>query len=942
MAASVRWIAVLLAQALAVAAPLKEVIVVHKTHFDIGFTDLAANVIERYRTTMIDNALKLVDQSHALPPEHRFVWTIPGWPMSQILWEGQTAERRERVMNALRSHQFVTHALPFSLHTEALELEDLVRGLGFSSRLARSIDADLPRDAKMTDVPSHSWVLPTLLKHAGVEFLHLGSNRMSSGPELPQFGTNGPETSRQSLFWWEGPDGSRLLTMYSRAYGSSLVPPSDWPYSTWLALIHTGDNAGPPSADAVRKILDDAKAQLPGVRIRFGRLSDFSDALLKENPRLPVIRADMPDPWIYGIMSMPAETALARTTRPRIAALEILNTLLSGWTGEPGAAPAVEAAYEQSLLYGEHTWGYNPNKLPRRYYGAEWEANRNGVLARLEPSWAEHGAYIERAAALTGPKLEANLRALAAAAGASGKRIAVFNPLPWARDGVVEIKIPRSAPASLRDAETGAAAPLEYESGAIRFVARNVPPLGYRTYVFSDKSAPPASGLVASEAALAIENESFRIKVDPAAGAISSIMDKRSSRELVDRDAGTGFAQYLHEQFSANEMNAYVKAYGKPERPGIINAFGKPGMPGPDDLPYRMVPASGYRARFARTPVSASVTMEGPRGAGLTLVVYAGQPWVEVRWRITGKQPTPLPEGGWLAFPFKLSKPEFRLARLGAIIDPAKETVRGSNHDVYCLNGGVAVLEAGGRGAGLCPLDSPLVSLDHPGLWQYTKEFKSSRPSVYVNLYNNVWGTNFAQWYGGSWTSRVRLWSIASYEPVASLLAPSEEARAPLEGAFADGPRGKLPPSRTGLRISRPGVLVTAFGKNPDGAGRILRLWEQAGAGGSIEVCLPSGTTAGTRAAGRPAGRAGGSARPRQWRRVFPRRNTAKCARDLPASVTARRKAPPPEVWTFPRRRAGRRKACPGFTSSLPAADSSARGTTKDRSLRPPTPGRPE
>jgi alpha-mannosidase len=70
----------------------------------------------------------------------------------------------------------VVRALPFNTHTESLELEDLVRGLGFSSRLSRSANLDLPRDAKLTDVPSHSWVLATLLKHAGVEFLHIGCN----------------------------------------------------------------------------------------------------------------------------------------------------------------------------------------------------------------------------------------------------------------------------------------------------------------------------------------------------------------------------------------------------------------------------------------------------------------------------------------------------------------------------------------------------------------------------------------------------------------------------------------------------------------------------------------------------------------------------------------------------------------------------------------------
>jgi hypothetical protein len=36
-------------------------------------------------------------------------------------------------------------------------------------------------------------------------------------------------------------------------------------------------------------------------------------------------------------------------------------------------------------------------------------------------------------------------------------------------------------------------------------------------------------------------------------------------------------------------------------------------------------------------------------------------------------------------------------------------------------------------------------------------------------------------------------------------------------------------------------VLVTAFGGNPNGAGTLLRLWEQSGAGGSLTVTLPAG-----------------------------------------------------------------------------------------------------
>ena len=44
-----------------------------------------------------------------------------------------------------------------------------------------------------------------------------------------------------------------------------------------------------------------------------------------------------------------------------------------------------------------------------------------------------------------------------------------------------------------------------------------------------------------------------------------------------------------------------------------------------------------------------------------------------------------------------------------------------------------------------------------------------------------------------------------------------------------------------GLELSMKGVLVTAFGKNPDGDGLILRLWEQAGNSGKCTVSLPEG-----------------------------------------------------------------------------------------------------
>ena len=46
-------------------------------------------------------------------------------------------------------------------------------------------------------------------------------------------------------------------------------------------------------------------------------------------------------------------------------------------------------------------------------------------------------------------------------------------------------------------------------------------------------------------------------------------------------------------------------------------------------------------------------------------------------------------------------------------------------------------------------MDSPLVSLDEPGCWKYSLDFVPKRPSVYVNLFNNQWTTNFRLWNQG-------------------------------------------------------------------------------------------------------------------------------------------------------------------------------------------------
>ncbi|MEI6177437.1 MAG: hypothetical protein WCS43_11145 [Verrucomicrobiota bacterium] len=825
------------------APKVEEVVVVFKTHFDIGFTDLASTVVKHYQTDMIDRALDVVDQNRNLPPDRRFVWTVPGWPMRKMLddWPGQTKERRDRIISAVRDGSMVWHALPYTTHTESLELEDLVRGMNFSSALSRQFGQPLARDAKMTDVPSHCWVMPTLLKNAGVEFLHLGCNPASSSPQLPP------------LFWWEGPDGSRVLTMYSGGdYGTGLVPPVDWPYRTWLALIHTSDNHGPPKPDAVAQLLKEAAEKLPGVKLRLGRLSDFSDAILKEKADIPLVRGDMPDTWIHGIMSMPVESKAARIIRPQIGALETLGTLSKAWGMDHAAAVdhAVATAYEKSLMFGEHTWGYNMMVFPVRY-GKEWEAERaKGTYAKLERSFVEKGQHVRDAEAVVEPALHQNLSMLAKAVKVDGERIVVFNPLPWKRNHVPVCADAGNIRAdALRDVETGHVLPVERDGSRIRFLADEVPSQGYRTYVPVAADAKPAGTLTVDPAGRFLENDVLKVSLDPARGGMVSIIDKNTGRELVDSSKYVA-GQYLYEQFDRDDDEAYLAAYCK-IRPDWAATFGKPKLPPTSQTKYRSASPVNMKVEIRQGAVSATVTMTGQANAGLPHAVsleftlYRGMvPYVDMQWAVNGKLADPWPEAGWICLPLKIDQPQFRLGRVGSIIDPSKEIVRGANHDMFCVSSGLTV-SGGGVGVGVAPLDSPLVSLGRPGIYRYDKEWKDREPKVFINLFNNIWGTNFQQWIEGSWSSRVRIWALSDGASAATaLITHGWDARTPCLTGGADGTAGSLPVLGHGIELSRDGILVTAFGANPDGKGVVLRLWEQAGVSGRVTVKLPQGMKA--------------------------------------------------------------------------------------------------
>lgn len=817
-----------------------DVVLSYKTHFDIGFINTVENVVKDMRTNFIDGALKAIDETKYLDKRDQYKIVLPGWPLTKMLedWPGQTEERVKKIGEAIKNGNISVHALPFSLESESLDLEDMVRSMNYSSEIARTYGIELPKSGKMTDVPSQSWILPTLLKHAGIDFLHIGCNPASMPPDVPP------------LFWWEGPDGSRVLTMYSKDYGGGATPSAGWSYDMWLGLNCGNESSGVTPYSNMKTEIDKLKKE--GKSYKIGSMDDFVEVFLKKNTKdIPVVRGDMPDTWIHGIMAAPTETKITRNMRPRVYQLDSLNTMLNTMgLSDLNVDNAVKSAYGDALRYGEHTWGYNEHVED---YGETFKqklANGDSTYKLLQGSWDEKTSLAYNMQSSINPLLNQQLQKLSDSVDTDEKHIVVYNSLPWERDGKVEVAYTGKAPASLINTETKEKVAVDsVKDGVLSFTAKNIPSMGYSTYVFSNEKAD-ANKVKVNKSSNVVENQYFKLTFDPVNGSLSSVYDKVNQREWIDKTSKYGFSQYLNERFSNDEVLAYNKAYNTQHGGWAYDDMSKTGLNTPQykNVPHKDTVAKNLAISYEENGNSVTAVMKGSAindlysGLELRVTLYGDQNYIDIDYAVDNKVVDPWPMADWLTFPFAIQNPEYRLYRLGGVLDPKKDIVKDTQVNNMALDGGMMIYGSDGKGIALCSNDAPLVSIGKPGIWKFDKganAFQPEKPTVFLNLFNNQWDTNYPTWNGGDWSASVRLWSISSADYEKSLVTPSKEVRSPLLGAYSEVKDGTAITTKEGVALSKKGIEVTAFGPNIDGDGTILRLWEQSGKDQSVTVTLP-------------------------------------------------------------------------------------------------------
>ena len=74
---------------------MQKVIVVSKTHLDLGFTDYAEHIYHKYLDEFIPNAVSIANELNA-DGSKRFVWTTGSWLLKEALKNGSEQRPAQR------------------------------------------------------------------------------------------------------------------------------------------------------------------------------------------------------------------------------------------------------------------------------------------------------------------------------------------------------------------------------------------------------------------------------------------------------------------------------------------------------------------------------------------------------------------------------------------------------------------------------------------------------------------------------------------------------------------------------------------------------------------------------------------------------------------------------------------------------------------------------
>lgn len=482
--------------------------------------------------------------------------------------------------------------------------------------------------------------------------------------------------------WKDEASGTRLLVIYQKSGYGKMTIIPG--LADAIAFAHTNDNIGPQTPDAARNAFDEKRQQFPGAAVVGSTMDAFAQALLTVENTLPVVTGEMGDTWIHGVGSDPL----------KIARFRELMRLRREWMEDGKLSPddpVMGIISRNLLLVAEHTWGLDEKTWLKDYdhYRAKdfKKARKTQTFQDFEASWKEQRGYIDAAVAALGDS------------------------------------------------------PLSYEA------KNRLNALNPRKPTQSDYQ-PITSP---------IETRRFEIGFDPHTGAMTHLRDKVSKRIWADEDHPLGLFRY--ETFGAADYERFYRQYiinKRATRHWSIDDYTKPGLKAVGNTHHWWQPTLANISLWEhKDETNILLELNGPEPAikefgcpaqiFIRLIVHQSAPVIEYDLSWFDKAACRIPEALWFSFiPRVRPGGSWLMEKLGQWIRPT-EVLKNGNRKLHAVQSGVQYTDAAGS-LGIDTLDAPLVAPGQPSLLDFNNRQPEVRGGMHVNLYNNVWGTNFSMW----------------------------------------------------------------------------------------------------------------------------------------------------------------------------------------------------
>ena len=804
-------------------------------HLDIGYTDYQAKVAAIH-ARILDEAMGLADQH----PGFRFS-TDGEWNLAQFLRSRSPAER-QRIVQAIREQNIYIPAQSSNLLTGFPTAETLIRSLYPSADFSREYGTPY-NYANITDVPSYSWSYASILAAAGISYFAAGSNN-DRAPVLLLGHLN-----ERSPFWWEGPDGGKVLFWYSRHYEQmeflfGLPPLTETGEEMLPVFLQMYEHPGYRASAAIlfgtqventdlfpqqAELAEQWNALYAWPHIQYSGFHDAMAAIAEQfGGDLPTLRGDGGPYWEDGIGSDARFATLERQNESRAPTAEKLATISTLVNPRLEVnRDELDAMWANMVLMDEHTW-------------TSWNSVSDPESQEAEQQLRVKDSRAITADALRDDLLRGSMASLADSIDAGVNSLIVFNGLNWKRDGAVTIDLDHGW--EIADPATGQAIPfLTLGDGPnyrrVEFRARDVPAMGYKVYSLVEGAAPVSTP--PSAMGTTLETPFYRVELDPETGSIRSLYDKQLRRELVDATSPWRLGQYLYVSGGDHEPNSILQYRAVSPRPELKVHPAEQG---------RLI--SEQRTPWGWRVVMESSTMNTPH-IRTEVRLFNDDKKIELTEEID-KRPELKKEAVYFAFPFAMSHPRFQYEIQNGAVDPARDMYPGAGREWFSVQHWVSV-EQDGVAATVMPLDASLVTLGDINRGAWPERFGVRTGSIFSYVMNNYWHTNYAAEQGGHYAAeqgghfRFRyVITSAAQTDTAALSRLGWEEVTPLEHDQIRSQdkaldRAEPLPGRESsfLSVNDPDVLADTWKPAEDGNGTVLRLIDLGGRARTITIETP-------------------------------------------------------------------------------------------------------